>query len=256
MKLLALVFLIILALTGKAAAFAEAGAYERLWYYYAYLLDTNGGTKKADKIAVDCYKNLPKNQKANACNFNQFIKHITTIDTNNPRTDFEVTKNLAPDVDATAKKLTDMALTGLYDVNKIYKGITGSGAAGTSALMNHLNNFVSGKLADAPQAYQDAIQKATTAVYRCRQEASWRTQRAQLEKQGFVVKTSSVPVFDGATETIEMLDHEATEEASEGKVKMDIWTALEQKNVNTDAVHQANIDAAQKAAQQASYACL
>lgn len=59
-------FLLVFLVT-KISAFSDAGAYERLWYWYAYTLDTGDGNKK---IAPGCAKN------GRRCTFEQFMTFI------------------------------------------------------------------------------------------------------------------------------------------------------------------------------------
>ena len=66
MKLCILLF-VVASLLSSASAFGDVGAYERLWYYYAYTLDTAG-----NKVAPLCRGSLPNKR----CSFEEFMKYI------------------------------------------------------------------------------------------------------------------------------------------------------------------------------------
>lgn len=114
-----LILLGLLAYTvGLVSAYGSYGAYERMFFYYAYLIDAdlNDGTPK--KIAPDCKKNGGK------CSFNEFIGYINDIKGNPP----SITTNPTPPVDATADSLVQGSYTGEYNQDKISPGVgTGSG---------------------------------------------------------------------------------------------------------------------------------
>jgi hypothetical protein len=52
----------------SVAAFSEPGAYERLWYWYAYTMDSTHS-----KIAPGCSKSV---SSKSPCTFAQFMKYI------------------------------------------------------------------------------------------------------------------------------------------------------------------------------------
>lgn len=65
MKIVSHRLLLLVILAARIAAFSDSGAYERLWYWYAYTLDTSGS-----KIAPGCAS------KARRCTFAQFMNFI------------------------------------------------------------------------------------------------------------------------------------------------------------------------------------
>ena len=89
MKLSIWVFLI--SLLTSISAYSAPGAYERLWYYYAYTLDTAG-----NKVAAGC-ASPPKR-----CTFQQFLDYIDQ----NPKALTPLTGNIDPtNVDDTVRCL-------------------------------------------------------------------------------------------------------------------------------------------------------
>ena len=68
MKLSILLFVVSLLIA--VSAFSDPGAYERLWYYYAYTLDTTG-----EKVAPGCAA-ASGIGKGKRCSFEQFMKYI------------------------------------------------------------------------------------------------------------------------------------------------------------------------------------
>lgn len=65
MKLCILLFLA--SLLTSVYAFSDVGAYERLWYWYAYTLDSAG-----NKVAPLCRGTAPNKR----CTFQEFMKYI------------------------------------------------------------------------------------------------------------------------------------------------------------------------------------
>ncbi|KAK2770390.1 hypothetical protein FQN52_006908 [Onygenales sp. PD_12] len=95
MQIAVLVFLFYT--VGTALAFHEYGGYERLYYYYAYLLDAkiNNGTPR--KIATGCKKG------GGICDFNEFLRFINIPA---PTTNVPGLKDpFKPNIDDTADKL-------------------------------------------------------------------------------------------------------------------------------------------------------
>jgi hypothetical protein len=60
--------LFVVSLITSVAAFSEPGAYERLWYWYAYTMDTS-----RSQIATGCSKSVSSKKP---CTFTQFMKYI------------------------------------------------------------------------------------------------------------------------------------------------------------------------------------
>lgn len=107
---LSLILSLVYLVTGSSA-FALAGGYERMYYYYAYLLDWQlhtGNDISKRTIATGCKDGGKK------CSFNQFITWI-----NKAEKQVDVDKGEFPDVDKTARLLNEKELTGPYEVGRV-----------------------------------------------------------------------------------------------------------------------------------------
>ncbi|KAL4733760.1 hypothetical protein BDV11DRAFT_175384 [Aspergillus similis] len=102
-------FFLLSCLAAHVSAFALAGGYERMLYWYAYQMDIaiNG---KATKIAPECTSN-PR-----GCSFNDFLGYIAK------KSAPQVSAEQFPDVDRTARSLYDLGLTGEYVAGRIMPG--------------------------------------------------------------------------------------------------------------------------------------
>lgn len=256
MKLLSLLLLAVLLLVGKATAYSTTGAYERLWYYYAYLVDTDGGKTAATKIAPGC-SSFMNTKGRKPCSFNEFIEYIARIEKDAPKPDFKVTNDLAPDLEETAKLLQEKGLTGPYHNYRIREGINNVNAYGVAQVMESITGFLQGKLGDYKE-YQEAISKATTAVARLRTEASVKALADALREDPWKFKevfTKKTPLWKGATETFDDLDFKRTLKANPHKTIADVKAAAASGAFDPDQGHKACFRAAQKAAQGVSEAC-
>lgn len=61
------IWLFVVSLLTSVSAYSDPGAYERLWYYYAYTLDTAG-----NKVAPGCSGSAAGKR----CTFAEFMKYI------------------------------------------------------------------------------------------------------------------------------------------------------------------------------------
>ena len=77
------ILLFVFSLITSVAAFGDAGAYERLWYYYAYTLDT-----ARNKVAPQCRGSA----KFKRCTFEEFMKYIDE----NPKAMLPLDKKVDP----------------------------------------------------------------------------------------------------------------------------------------------------------------
>ncbi|GMF70214.1 unnamed protein product [Aspergillus oryzae] len=93
-----------------ASAYALYGGYERMFYYYGYMIDAdvNGQPKK---VAPSC-------KQTGKCTFNEFIKYIN--DLSKP---VSVTSDELPEVHTTAQKLDTLQLTGAYKISRYIKEV-------------------------------------------------------------------------------------------------------------------------------------
>lgn len=109
-------FVLLCLLTGRVAGFGTYGGYERIMFYYAYLIDAgDSATGKAGKWATGC---IPA--RGQKCTFDEFVKYINEANTMpniHGSTD-------APDLDRTAKALSDGGLTGNYKIQRIDRTCT------------------------------------------------------------------------------------------------------------------------------------
>ncbi len=114
---------------GLVSAYGSYGAYERMYFYYAYTIDAelNGNGGKL-KIAPGC-------KKGGVCSFDEFVGYINNLD-KTP----SITKEKHPPVDATADKLVSKQLTGEYNQDKILPG-TGTGSGKIPVLFDKVSWF-------------------------------------------------------------------------------------------------------------------
>lgn len=90
------VFLFVVSLVIPISAFSDPGAYERLFYWYAYTMDT-----ARTKVATGCSKSV---SSKSPCTFSQFMKYIDM----NPE---ELHENEIKNVDT-----TDVQRTVCFDI--------------------------------------------------------------------------------------------------------------------------------------------
>ncbi|KAK2592628.1 hypothetical protein QQS21_009693 [Conoideocrella luteorostrata] len=110
-----------------ATGFALPGAYERLYFYYAYRLEQLTGGKT---IAPGC-------SKASPCSLKDFIQYIQT----DQKTVLLKTTEDLPNIEETAKKIVDAGLTGEIAVNRVVTGISDF-----SVLLKKVAGIVEGKM--------------------------------------------------------------------------------------------------------------
>lgn len=240
------VLVLLVATLGYVSAFAEPGAYERLWYYYTYLIDhsSNGGV--ATKYAVGCAKELGTGGKP--CSFNQFIQYINA---DSEAKNFDVTSENRPHVGNTARTLIDKGLTGAYNVKKIRPTLK---TANVASLMSDINGFLEGKLDDVDEDIKHALQHSTSAVARTRMAASLESLKDYLDSKGIEMVKRDVPIFDGARETTEELDYRQTVQHNNIDNPKDLRDKI--MTWREDDNHASNIKAARYGASVVSRACI
>lgn len=118
--------LALLGIVAFAAGYAIPGAYERLYFYYAYRLDhfTGGG-----KIATGCSKGDP-------CGLNEFIKFI-----NEDKKAVDITAEEFPAIEETAQKIFAAKSTGVIDTGRVFDGVNDY-----TKLLEKVGKHVEGKL--------------------------------------------------------------------------------------------------------------
>ncbi|OAR01471.1 hypothetical protein LLEC1_03892 [Akanthomyces lecanii] len=129
----------VLALLGSAvlaAGYSIPGSVERVYFYYAYKLDTLTAAKQS--IAPGC-----KGAKG-PCNLDEFIRFISQNSEKLPK--FSITTEEYPPVAATAQKIADKGLTGGIEVNKVVQD-----SGNYAALLRKIGDKVLGKLAANPK---------------------------------------------------------------------------------------------------------
>src|ERR1700761_5535317 len=93
------------------------GGYERMYLYYAYLIDGQKNDGVPRKIAPHCARYMEA--RSGMCNFNQFIQYI-----NDRKHPISIDDSRMPDVDRTANALVDAGdLTGEYKISLIMDDI-------------------------------------------------------------------------------------------------------------------------------------
>lgn len=100
---------------GLLSAYGLTGAYERLFYYSAYLIDSdlqNGG--QPSKIAPGCSKKGP-------CSFRDFVAFIENSALDNQ---LDISKERISDIDGTAKLLLETGHAGKYSPSKVVSGVS------------------------------------------------------------------------------------------------------------------------------------
>ncbi|KAK4503317.1 hypothetical protein PRZ48_006745 [Zasmidium cellare] len=184
-------FVLLLVFASSVIAYDLAGAYERVLFYYAYLADTNSGTRPSTKIAVGC------NSKR-ACSFDEFVKYIAQPG--------QITVNVNPagqypDVESTANALKDSQTTGQVEPSKVI-----AGASDYSSLLTRLRDTLAGITPNAPQGIKDGLAKASQGTARARMSAFYdevddamknpRVPGAGPFPNGLT--RQDIPIFDGA----------------------------------------------------------
>ncbi|EME81304.1 uncharacterized protein MYCFIDRAFT_198068 [Pseudocercospora fijiensis CIRAD86] len=196
----AAIFLALLVLCNGVNAFSEPGAYERLFFYYAYLVDTQGGTKPANKIATGCAK--LSGTRNPACSFNEFIKYISPDN----KAISDVTRNTAPNVDTTAHLLIEKGITGQYEAGRIRSDVPQGmrGATAVAFAMEGVSNFLQGQanLND----YKTELQESANGITRGRQNASIDQVAEHMRKKGWQLVTRQEQIYQGSTMTAAIWD--------------------------------------------------
>ncbi|KAK5656634.1 hypothetical protein OQA88_4614 [Cercophora sp. LCS_1] len=119
------------------------GGYERVIYYNAYRMDwgKSGGDATRMTIGSGCRKGTT------ACNFLEFVQYINkggkmpVLDMKNAPRDWDPVNMKKEHVDWAAKALRDADATGIYEANKIYKGL---GRNDVDGLFRKVGGFIFG----------------------------------------------------------------------------------------------------------------
>lgn len=219
-------------------AYSTPGAYERLFYYYAYLADVSINNGRASTIATGwrCGSN---------CDFNHFVHWINEWDSLNadgkgnhppiPNVATDPKENKRPDPDSTARKLGQMSESGTFKMGSdtvTWKrvGLTGhfntarivQGNDNLDTLIAQVSKFLGGNLDRISAEDLSVLNKLVSRVHFHRVLASSDKQAEQLVKEGKVVEYKDKHLHDragGGVTDYQLVDRQATENANGGRTK-------------------------------------
>ncbi|KAK5044723.1 hypothetical protein LTR84_010497 [Exophiala bonariae] len=135
MKLLS-IFLFLCSIA-RVCAFAQTGAYERMFVFYCLLLDleANGVNKKIVPDCPDC------------SNFNKFLQYIEQGKVQGDAPD--ITRETRPEVDDTARMLINKGHTGEYRSTLIHNSVKAD--RDIALMIDELSRFVEGTIDRLPR---------------------------------------------------------------------------------------------------------
>ncbi|KAM3516491.1 hypothetical protein NHJ13051_009861 [Beauveria bassiana] len=198
-----------------AAGYSIAGSVERMYFYYAYKLDTL--TPGNQVIAPGCKD----------CNLDQFIKHISKD------------KNIKS---KTAQKIADEGLTGVIEIGQVVKDAKNNYAS----LLQKVGDRVVGKLSSSPNSPELAadFEKAKAGVYEAMKGVYNERMRAAVESfKPFPGEAEAFKVVEKEKGRGKSVDLEATVKANPIKTKAQIKAAW---NKHIAGGHQENLSNFQK----------
>ncbi|KAK0649926.1 hypothetical protein B0T16DRAFT_389884 [Cercophora newfieldiana] len=250
MRTITVFCLLLSSIAGVVQGFAEAGAYERALFYYAYLLDLekNGGNF-ARKLAIDC--------KPEPCDIDQFLKYISKKAVT-PKLEISNKKPPAvPDIKELVDELTKEGnedLTKEINVDKAIKGLKGS-AKYTEALVS-VTEFVkaNAQLSDN-EALKEGVRNALRGAALARKEAMTKSffEDSNMKTKYKEQKTYLAPLYDGAKEgekakIISFYDTSAYNSKGINDLKADF-------EKHTDQAHRGNLEVLENAFKEYSEKC-
>jgi hypothetical protein len=142
------------------------------------------------------------------CSFNQFL---TFIEEKEDKTLYDVTSEEMPDVETTARALEAKGITTTYTAARIVSNVSEGNFA---SLFEIVGSYLSITLHSVDDdTIKTAIQTAVTGVARTRMAATMTKVTKALGDQGIPLVWRDVPVFDGASDTVELLDRAAIQRA-------------------------------------------
>ncbi|KAM3517592.1 hypothetical protein MY4038_010282 [Beauveria bassiana] len=193
-----------------AAGYSIVGSVERVYFYYAYKLDTL--TPGNQVIAPGCKD----------CNLDQFIKHISK--------------------DKQSKKIADEGLTGVIEIGQVVKDAKNNYAS----LLQKVGDRVVGKLSSSPKSPELAadFEKAKAGVYEAMKGVYNERMRAAVESfKPFPGEAEAFKVVEKEKGRGKSVDLGATVKANPGKTKAQIKAAW---NEHIAGGHQENLSNLQK----------
>ncbi|KAF9047765.1 hypothetical protein BJ165DRAFT_1403407 [Panaeolus papilionaceus] len=244
MRAINCVFFFICSLVGVVRAYSIPGGYERVMFYYAYLMDCqlNGGTPKT--IAAKCSKS------ATPCTFDNFLRYImkeppATIDI------FSDAYPAIPPLQDTALAVIDNNLAGAVDPSHVHTDAVKNDVY--EKLLNKVSDFVAGKyFSDSlPQELRDGGKEAMQRILVARKEAQHTSFFNKAPGSAYTPKYQDPkPTLYGIEYS--KIDPAATVAANPG---LDRQTFVSQWKAHIDEGHQGNIDALTKQLENIDYAC-
>ncbi|KAI9778946.1 MAG: hypothetical protein M1816_003794 [Peltula sp. TS41687] len=228
-----LVFFGLLAyMVGWVSAYGSYGAYERMFFYYAYLIDADLNDGKPQKIARGCRSKRGGGQ----CSFNEFIEYISEIKGGTP----SITTSPRPVVDATADLLVQGGYTGAYNQDKISAGV-GTGSGTIPKLFDQVSAFIGGNLEGGKlESAKENLGAARVAMQRVQFLRSYENSKALkawLEGRGVTVSTKTKILNDGKNEQYEFVDVSTTDRKNGGSGV----AGLVENFYNQDPSHRNNV---------------
>lgn len=248
-----LLYLFVVCLASVTVAYDIAGGYERLFYYYAYLIDVqlNGSPQK---IAVKC------RGKSKICTFNEFCKYITQSNTwkvdgvGSGSVDFSITDAAQPPVDVTAQKLLDNHATGPIKTARVWQGIDDDNAAAIQQLFAQISGYISGQMGKFDNdVLKNGVRDSIARVVQQRQMASSNalTKGILSSFPAATIVTTEREVIPSGTMTL--IDTDKTRQENSGLITSQQFNDVYKKVL--DKEHKANIVYARNAQAVISEAC-
>jgi hypothetical protein len=185
-----------------------AGAYERVYFYYAYLIDieTNGGTPST--IATGC-----RGASGGTCNFNEFMAHIDKYPQSVPS---NILSDRLPSLDVAAHGLFVDRVTGDYNTAAILEGEDRAQRVitGVAKFLQPILPAIDPQNTDQKQM-KAAVQRAPDRIRFFRQQARTdpiREALAEVDPHADVVTIEKTIMTDGTP--YEFVDEDATAKAN------------------------------------------
>ncbi|ROV95250.1 hypothetical protein VPNG_08965 [Cytospora leucostoma] len=241
--------LILTFLTGFCSAYSSAGAYERVWYYYAYLIDASlsGTGGLPSKIASGCAKVMGTGGKK--CSFSEFVTFIEGKEKGTHYT-MDVGDD-PPDVEKAARACITAKATEAYNIKRIVDNVHDAGAV-FKAVGNYLQGVIPAIDDDVLKA---GVRNAVRAVHTLRVAGINSDIEKRLAELGIELHyRENVPVFDGAKDTVSVYSKADTLAYNEGFTEGEFDAVM--KAWRTRQVqHAANIREANTASAKINTAC-
>lgn len=264
MHLLSHLLLLCIWLTSRVAAYDVPGAYERVFFYYAYLMEIElyGEPKK---ISPACGRVMGTGGKP--CSYDQWVEFVRVLDPkekvdkiNYPRiTGDAYAKGVFPNVHKSAQLTHEQEMTGALEPARVVQGFKADPASDVNSYAQVLqktakrveNMFYDAKL---PAALRDGGLEAMTSVIYKRMDASVEAFKEKEKKDGRTVTLRERPL-DSKHEgrgTVKDFDHAAYLRDNPGTTMSDLRTRWAR---SMDASHRNNIKALKERLEQMKLSC-